>query len=91
MSYSIITFIVCHTVKPDFVASVERERLQARRRREATPERDACVDDLRQRAQAGRHRGATPERDARLDGQRRRMQARRHREATPERDERLDA
>ena len=38
LSYSIIICIVCHTVKPDFVASVERERLQARCR-EATPER----------------------------------------------------
>ena len=91
MSYSIIICIVCHTVKPDFVASVERERLQARRRREATPERDARVDDLRQRAQARRHREATPERDTCLDGQRRRTQARRRREATPERDEHLDA
>ena len=91
MSCSVIICIVCHTVKPDFVASVEHKRLQARRHRDATPERDARVDDLRQRAQARRHREATPERNARLDDQRRRMQARRHREATPERDERLDA
>ena len=91
MSCSVIICIVCHTVKPDFVASVEHKRLQARRHRDATPERDARVDDLRQRAQARRHREATPERNARLDDQRRRMQARRHREATPERDERLGA
>jgi len=86
LSYSIIICIVCHTVKPDFVASVEHERLQARRCREAAPERDARVDDLRQRAQARRHREATPERDTHLDDLRQRAQARRHREATPERD-----
>ena len=89
MSYSIIC-IVCHTVKPDFVVSVEREGLQARRHREATPERYAHVDDLRQRAQARRQRETTPERDAHLDDLRQRSQARRHREATPERDAHLD-
>jgi len=38
-----------------------RHRAQARRHREATPERDARVDDLRQRAQDRRDREATPE------------------------------
>ena len=69
-----------------------RQRAQARRHREATPERDALVHDQRQRAQLSQEtQEATPERDARLDGQRRRTQARRHREATILRDERLDA
>ena len=91
LSYSIIICIVCHTVKPDFVASVEHERLQARRCREAAPERDARVDDLRQRAQARRHREATPERDALVHDQRQRAQlSQETQEATPERDARLD-
>ena len=41
--------------------------LQARRGREATPERDARLDGQRRRMQARRHREATPERDERLD------------------------
>ena len=77
---------VTRPVKPDFVASVECERLQARRHKEATFERDARVDDLRQRAQARRHREATPERDACLDAQRRRTEARRRTETTPVRE-----
>ena len=39
-----------------FLAFAERERLQARRRKETTPERDARLDDLRERAQARRRR-----------------------------------
>jgi len=46
------------------LAFAECERLQARRRKETTPERDARLDDQRNRA---RHRETTPERDARLD------------------------
>jgi len=48
-----------------FLAFAERERLQARRRKETTPERDARLDDQRDRAQA-RRRETTPERDARI-------------------------
>jgi len=60
-----------------FLAFAERERLQARRRKETTPERDARLDDQRDRA---RRRETTPERDARLDDLRERAQARRRRE-----------
>ena len=50
-----------------FLAFAERERLQARRCKETTPERDSRLDDQRDRAQARRRRETTPERDARLD------------------------
>ena len=40
------------------LAFVERERLQARRHKETTPERDARLDDLRERAQARKSREA---------------------------------
>ena len=39
-----------------FLAFAERERLQARRCKETTPERDARLDYLRERAQARRRR-----------------------------------
>ena len=50
-----------------FLAFAERERLQARRRKETTPERDACLDDQRDRAQARRCRETTSEREMRQE------------------------